>query len=112
MLGLVADKFQAEICLDGGANVRRRARVNSPTAVFILMRQDIVGALPKTLGITGTEQRVQQDVIGFESGVGFQLAAPVAFFVLLGEEKLARTIDGGSRPTGEIVNFSEMQLRG
>src|SRR5579862_150194 len=111
MLGLVAGKFQAEICLDRGADIRGRARVNSPTAIFILMGKDVVGTLPKTFGITRAEQRVQQDVIGLESGIGFQLAAPVALFVLLGEEKLAGTVNSSCGAAGEIINFSEMQLR-
>ena len=37
-------------------------------------------------GIARPQQRVHQDVFGFQRGVGFEFAAPVAFFVLNGEK--------------------------
>jgi hypothetical protein len=74
------------------------------------MTQDVVGALLETFLIASSEQNVQQDVIGFESGIGFEFAAPVAVLVLLGEKPFARAVDGGSYAAGEIVNFAEAQL--
>ncbi len=55
----------------------------------------------ETLGRTGAEQGVQQDVVGLESGVGFEFATPVAFFVLLREEKFAGRIDANRDPAAQ-----------
>jgi hypothetical protein len=54
---------------------------------------------------------VQHDVIGFERGVSFQLAAPVAFFMLLGEQAIARAVNGRGNPADQIVDLSETHLR-
>ena len=45
--------------------------------------------------IAALEQRVKKDVIGLEHRIGFELAAPVALWVLLGEKEVARLKDGG-----------------
>ena len=58
------------------------------------MAQNPVRRLLKAFLIPGPEQRVQQDVIGLERGVGFELPAPVSFFMLLREKILPR---GGDR---------------
>ena len=55
-------------------------------------------------------KRVQQDVIGLERGVGFELAAPVAVFVLAGEnDRRARRWRRRRRLTCS-VNFAEERL--
>ena len=69
-------------------------------AVFVLVTDDVVAALLETLLIAGSEKRVQQDVIGFQRGVGFEFAAPVAFIVLLGKQAAACAIDGSRYPAG------------
>ena len=53
---------------------------------------------------------MHQDVIGFESGVGFEFAAPVAVFVLLGEEPFACAVDCGGDAGRQVVNFSKAKL--
>ena len=75
------------------------------------MLQNVARSLGHALGIAGSQQNVQHDVVGFEGGVGFQLAAPVALFVLLGEQAVARAVNGRSHAADQIVNFSEAHLR-
>ena len=89
MIGLVSRQLQAEISLDRCADIRWAAVINPPAAVFILMAENVVGALLKALRIAGAKQRVQQNVVGLERGVGFEFAAPVAVLVLLGEKPIA-----------------------
>src|SRR5579864_717370 len=111
MLRLVSGELEAEIGLDRGADVRWAAVEDGPAAVFILAAQDVVRAFLEALLSSGAEERVHQDVIGLESGVGFEFAAPVAVLVLLTEQPLARAVDGGGRTAGKVVNFSETELR-
>jgi len=75
------------------------------------MAQDVVGTLLETFLVAGSEQDVKQDVIGFERGVGFELASPVAIFVLLGEKPFAGAVDGGRDAVRKIFDFAEAQLR-
>jgi hypothetical protein len=70
-----------------------------------------VAALLEAHRIAGAEQRVQQNVVGFEGGVGFQFAAPVAVFVLLGEKNFARAIDCGCDPAGQVIDLAKAKLR-
>ena len=85
--------------------------VDAPSAVFVLMLQNVARGLRHALRIARAQKHVQQDVIGFERGIGFQFAAPVAFFVLLGEQAVARAVDGGRHTADQIINLSEAQLR-
>src|SRR3984893_2883988 len=54
---------------------------------------------------------MQQDVVRFQRGIGFQFATPVPFLALFGEQAVARPINGRSHPADQIVNFSEAYLR-
>ena len=94
MIGGVAGQLQAEIGFHRRADVGGPGREDAPAAVFVLVLEDVVGGFLKALRIAGAEQRVQQDVIGFESGIGFELAAPVAVLVLLGEKIFAGGFEG------------------
>ena len=96
MIGFVSGQLQAEVGFDRGADVRGTGGVDAPAAVFVLVAHDPVGGFLKAVGIAGAEQRVQQNVIGFERGIGFEFAAPVAFFVLLRKKKFASGGDGGA----------------
>ena len=57
----------------------------------------------QTAGIAALKQRVQEDVIGFEHRVGFELAAPVALGMLLREQEVARLRDC-------VVNMSQIRV--
>jgi hypothetical protein len=60
-----------------------------------LLAQDLgYGALHLAL-VAGAQQGMHHDVVGFEGAVGFQLPAPVAVWMLLGEEKITGQYDGG-----------------
>ena len=75
------------------------------------MVQDVASRLVKACLVAGAEQRMQQDVIGFEGGIGFQFPAPVTLFVLLREKILASRIDGDRDPAAQVVNLSKSHLR-
>ena len=111
MVELVSSQLQPEISLNRGADIRGSSGVNTPSAVLILMLQNITLRFLESLTIARAEQRVQKDVIRFQCGIGFQFAAPVALFVLIRKKELASTIDGGSNPAGEVINFAETHLR-
>src|SRR5258708_6367319 len=112
MIGGVSSKLQAEVSLHRGADIRRSGGVDAPSAVFVLMAEDPVGGFLKAFGVAGTEQRMQQDVVGFEGSVSFKLAAPVAFFVLLREKKFTSGLNGRSDAGSKVVDFAEDELRG
>ena len=85
MVGFVAAKLEAKISLHRSADIRRACGINAPSAVFVLISQDVVSTFSKALRISRSQQRVQQNVIRLKRGIRLELAAPVAFFVLLGE---------------------------
>src|SRR5208337_4041621 len=104
-------QFQPEVSLHRSADVGRAAGVIAPAAVFILVVQDVTRGLVKALLAARAEQRMEQNVIGFEGGVGFQFSAPVTLFVLLREKILAGRIDGYRDPASQVVNLSKSHLR-
>ena len=70
------------------------AGINAPTAVFVLVAHHLSERAAQPAGIAALKQRMQQDVVGLEHGVGFEFAAPVAVGVLQTEEKIARAGKG------------------
>src|SRR5436305_6991393 len=107
MIGFVTHQLQAEVSFDRRADVRWPAVINRPAAVFILIAKNVVSALLIALGITGTEQSVQQNVVGFERGIGFKFPAPIAVLVLLRKQAITARANRCSYAAGEILNFSE-----
>ncbi len=52
----------------------------------------------------GAQQAVQQDVVGFQRGIGAQFSAPIPFLgVLQREQVFARGVDRGSDPGFDVV---------
>ena len=90
---MISRQLQPEVSLHRSADVRRPGGIDAPSAVFILMAQNPVRRLLKPLLIARPEQRVQQNVIRLEGGVGFEFAAPVSFFMLLREKIFPRRSD-------------------
>ena len=111
MIGGIARQLQPEIAFDRGADIGWAAEVDTPSAVLVLLLQNVARSFRHALRIAGAQQHVQDDVVGFERGIGFQLAAPVTLFVLLGKEAVAGAVNGRSHPADEIINFSETHLR-
>ena len=75
-------EFQREVCFASGIQLRRSAGINAPAAVGQLALADIICELGNALGI-GLAQNVQVvNVIGFQSGIGFEFALPVALLGL------------------------------
>ena len=71
MIGRKSSQLQPKVGLHRGADVGRAASVNAPPAIFILMVQYVTSGLVEPSLIARTEQRVQQDVIGFKGRIGF-----------------------------------------
>ena len=57
------------------------------------MPKNVVGTFLETLLVPGTQECVQQDVIGFESGIGDQFAGPVTLLMLARKKILSSRID-------------------
>ena len=74
------------------------------------MLQNPVSCFLKTFLISGPNKRVQKNVVGLKSGVGFQLAAPVAVFVLLRKEVVSRSGDRRADAAAKSLNFAETKL--
>ena len=85
-----ARQFQGEVGLDGGADFRRSAGVDVQTAVGKLTIENCARGLldeRTRLGFPDAvlgriQPELEQDVIGFEGGVGAQFGAPVAVALL------------------------------
>src|SRR5208283_704715 len=93
------------------ADIRWPGRINTPATVFILMLNNPVGRLAEALRVTRAQKRMQKYVVRFQRGVGFQLAAPVAFFMLGGEKKSPCRVRGGAHAAGQSIDLSKAKLR-
>ena len=71
------------------AKVAGTAGIEAPTAVFLLVAQNLSEGALHAFRIARVEQRVQEDVIGLQHRVGFELPAPITVGVLLREQILA-----------------------
>ena len=111
MIGGVTRQLQPEVAFDRGADIGWALVVDAPSAILVLVLQNVACRFGQALGIARPQQNMQHDVVGFEGGIGFQFAAPVAFFMLLGEQAVAGAINGRSHPADQIINFSEAHLR-
>ena len=74
------------------------------------MAQNPVRRLLKALLIPRPQQRVQQNVIRLERGIGFELAAPVPFLMLLRKQKLPRRRDRRAHALPSSSIFPKAQL--
>jgi len=85
--------------------------INSPSAILVLMGENIARGFRQTTGIARAQQDVKDYVIGFQSGISFQFAAPVAFFVLVLKQAVTGSVDSCGHPADQVINFSETHLR-
>src|SRR5207302_1187462 len=85
--GRVARQFETEIDFYRGADIRGPAFVDTPAPIPILLLQDVARGFREPLRITCAQHGMQNDVVGFERGVRFELATPVAILVLLRKEQ-------------------------
>src|SRR2546427_5834289 len=88
----------SEVCFHRGADVGGHTGVDRPSAIFILVLENVARGFLEALSVASTEKRVEHDVVGFKCGVSFELSAPVAFFMLLGEEVIARAANSRRDP--------------
>ena len=105
MVGREPRQLQPKIGLHRSGNIRRPSLINRPAPVVILVPQHPVRGFLKSFRIACAEEHVEQNVIGFESSVGLELAAPVTVFVLLREQILARRIHSRRNVAAQIFNF-------
>jgi hypothetical protein len=69
--------------------------------------QNEIAAFLEAFLIPCSQQGVQQDVVGFQCGIGFQLATPVAVIELPGEEVFSGSIDRDGYAAGKIVYLAK-----
>ena len=74
------------------------------------MVKNVLRGLVKAGLVSGSQQSVQQDVVRLERGVGFQLSAPIAFFVLLRKKIFARGVSGHGDAAAEIIDLAKTHL--
>src|SRR6266481_3202785 len=85
---------QREIKADVRIGVRGAAGVNAPAAVGQLSAANVVGELGDALRLGFTQNEEIVNVVGFEGGVGFELALPVAWFRLKRKQVIGAALDG------------------
>src|SRR5262249_45231131 len=110
-IALVARQLQPEVRLHRGADVRGPAGINAPATILVLALKDIACCLLEPLLVCRPQQGMQQNVVGFQRGIRFKFATPVAFFMLLGKEKSSRRVGRSRYPAGQVINLAETQLR-
>ena len=84
--GGTAGQFQGKIALHRSAEVAGRAVILPPSAVILLLAEDVVDHLAPPLRILAIQKIGQQQIFGFHSGIGFQRPPPVAFGILAAAE--------------------------
>ena len=112
-VGREAGEFERDIGLDGSADVGGAMRIDIETAAGQLAGEDgalgfeetvPIGCIPDAIA-RGVEPQIEQDGIGFESGIGAKLAAPIAFGVLEREQ-------GGGGALGGLAAGGGQSVRG
>ncbi len=117
IVGADAHELGREVALDGERDVAGTAGIDAPAAVFVLVAHHLGEGALEAAGIAALEQRVQKDVVGFEHGIGFELAAPVAVRMLLREKVLRASVRSrsrlrpGPRRCGQILALPDAGLR-
>src|SRR6266568_3632738 len=110
MLRCVSRQLQSEVRLHRSADIRRPRSIDAPPTVIVLMPQNPIRRLLKTLLISSPQQGVQQDVIRLQRRICFEFSAPIAFLVLLREEKLTCRCNCRTHAASEFLNFAEAKL--
>jgi hypothetical protein len=96
-VGVVAHQLEGEVGLDRAGEVGRAAGVHVPAAVLLLERAEVVGDRGELGVVVVLEDELEEDELGLEDAVALELADPVAFGLLLGNE-------GGFRPFKRVLN--------
>ncbi len=91
----VARRLQREIRLDRGARVEFAAEEQRPPAIRALGGAQISCDALFELRVDRAEIVLQEDVLGRDRGVGFQVEHPVAVLLLQRQEQFDRSRDGG-----------------
>ena len=92
-IGRVARQFQREVGFDRRIHFARAAVINIPAAIGQLAFQDVANATLLNRIIHFTEPMHEEDVIGTESAIDEQLAAPMPIGPLLPEQVFLRARD-------------------
>src|SRR5258708_1900833 len=112
MVGLVAHDLKRKIGFDRCADIRRSTGIDWPAAIVILVANNLGHRALHAAAVSCTKQSVNDDVIGFECGIGFELAAPVPIFMLLRKQVVARALHAVGNTSEHVLNLSEEHLRG
>src|ERR1700738_312138 len=77
-----AHQLQRKIRLHSQRDIRWAIRVDTPSAVLILMTENLVDRTLHPAAISRAPQGMDEDVVGLEHTVGFELTAPIAVGML------------------------------
>ena len=89
-VGIVAGQLEREVGLDRGADVAGPAGVLGPETLLALLGAEVAGDAVPLLAIADPEVVGEQQVLGGDRGVGFELAPPEAGWVLVGQQPVLR----------------------
>ena len=90
----VSGQLECHVGLDGRVQFRRAARVNIPSAVRPLPAADIIRQHGSPAMIQFPQNLQEEEIVGFQRGVGLQLADPVSLRRLQGEQVVYGFLDG------------------
>ena len=91
---VVTGQFQGIVSLDGATDVARTAGEQRITAIVVLMSAQINRNLGLKVRVDLVHEMHHEDVFRRDRAVGLQFEDPVAFRVLLVEQKIPRAVDG------------------
>ena len=95
LIGAVAGKLEGKISFDRGIEFGGTAEINIPAAVRQLALANIIGELAYTLGIGFIQDMQIENIVGFQSGVGLELANPIPLGGLQRQQMLNTLMGGG-----------------
>ena len=81
-----AHQLQRQIRLHAVVDERGAPGILAPSAVFLLVAQDLVDRALHLAAIARAQHRVHEDVVRLQHRIGLQLAAPVALRMLLAKQ--------------------------
>jgi len=118
-VGEIAGELQGDVGFDRGVDLGRAALIDGPAAIVELVPADVGGQAGDAGRLSLAENVQVEDVVGFEGGVSFEFADPVAFRGLEREQIARGALDGfveslietrGGRPRGHRAGRIEFNF--
>src|ERR1700730_4146424 len=86
MIGRPAHQLQRKIRLHSKRDIRWPIRVDAPATVFVLMTKNLIDRSFHPAAISSPKERMDEDIVGFQHAVGFELTAPITVGMLQAEQ--------------------------